>query len=380
MRTRFACCWVLLLACAGGLAQEGRAPLDVGAVDQESRKAMLAHVRGAGPPLAYVVRKFEKHDVVILGEIHQIRQSCEFVAKVLAPAYHEAGVRCLATEFLRSRHTDRVRRLLRARRFDREAIGEILRDLPWPTWGFEEYRDILEAVWELNRSLPEDAEKLEVLGLDSDWSQYESWFGGKTSGERFRERLAREENMVAVVERRVLSKKRKALVHVGYAHSVTCQGLRLATVLRQRHGQRVFQVAFHHELTPRLGPFLEKLFAEAGGEAKGFDVLGSPLASVTDEESRRLRFLERPILASLAEGYVFLAPVARLDKVTWIPGHINETNFEQARAVALKMKWIRGEQGPTARELDRRMQEVFPGASGKPGEKRAKPEKKQTGG
>ena len=166
--------------------------------------------------------------------------------------------------------------------------------------------------------------------------------------------------MISMVEKHALAKKRKALVHVGFAHSVTCQGVRLATTLRKKHGQRVFQVGMHQRWSKRLTPFLEELFAERKAPPAGFDVVKSPLAPLADRPFRQLKAVKPSVLSSMIEGYVFIAPVGKLEKVSWIPGHIDEANFKQAHGVAIKMKWIKEGEFTTPKALDARMQEVFP--------------------
>jgi len=76
--------------------------------------AYVEVVRASGrAPIRYLVDKFETHDLVLLllGEEHGIRENCEFVASVLEPLYREAGERRFATEFVRSRNSERVNRL-----------------------------------------------------------------------------------------------------------------------------------------------------------------------------------------------------------------------------------------------------------------------------
>lgn len=333
-----------ILAASGSLCAQ--------AIDREP---LLAWLREQGrDPVAYVLGKFAAHDVVLLGEHHEVRENCAFAAR-LVPELPAAGVHCLVTEFLCTRQQADVDRLVAGSgaRFD-EALGiELLRDLPWPAWGYREYLDILQAAWTTNHGRADEAPPLRVVALDSDWRQVELW--RMAEREQFAVRLRREQHMVEVAEREVFAQKRKALFHVGWAHSLTWQGVRLGTVLRRRHGPGLFQVALHHEHS--AAQLLEELFA-AHGVPVGFDVVGSPFAALAIDPPAP--GAPRLTVGRIGEGLVFLAPVAALRKVSWIPGFVDERRFEEARFVAVRRGWIGKETDVAdAAALDRRLAEVF---------------------
>ena len=337
-----------------------QAQRDVGTLGDGARAAFLGYLSEAGrPPVDYIVHCFEKHDLVLLGEVHQIRENCLFVADLVRPCYERAGVRVLASEFVRQRDQERVDRLVLGERWDQKLSTALLRDLPWPTWGFAEYQSILRAVWRLNHSLDASAEKMCVVGIDSDWSQVEMW-RSESPSERFQLLVDREQTMVSALEEGAINPGLKAIVHLGWNHSITCQGIRCGTVLRKRYGKRVFQVALHQDFGPAMRTFLEALFAKRSGKAQGFDVVGSPFAKLRDSRSPLFRRVPRFGLSQLAEGYVFLARTSDLHKVSWIPGHIDPAHFEDARFIALKMKWIKKGECKSARDLDQRMGMLFP--------------------
>jgi len=92
--------------------------------------------------------------------------------------------------------------LVTGSKYDQYLAIKIFRDHAWPTWGYKEYMDILKSVWEVYRSLPNNAEKLKVVCLDYDWSQYDTFYGPKKDDRmhKFNERLAREEHMTKTAE------------------------------------------------------------------------------------------------------------------------------------------------------------------------------------
>lgn len=310
------------------------------------------------PPAAYVAACFEGHDVVLLGEHHLIRENAGFVAELI-PVLDAAGVGVLASEFVRTSQTEAVRELVTAPKFDEAAGIAILRELPSP-WGHREYLDILRAVQAVNAAKDEDAPRFVVLGLDDEWSQAER-FRNDDQTAAMRANLAREQNMVDVMRREVFEKDRKALVHLGWAHSVTCHGVRLGTVLRKEYGDRVFQVALHHDLAKPITARIEALCAERGGDAVGFDVVGSPFASMRDASAMPFQMVRGATLKSFGEGWVFLKPVAELRRTSWIEGFIDAAHFEDARFVAEKMRWIEPGSCETPEELDARLAARFDG-------------------
>ena len=59
--------------------------------------------------------------------------------------------------------------------------------------------------------------------------------------------------MSGVLEQEALVPGRKTLVHIGFAHTVTCHGMRAGTVLFEKYGARIFQVCLHQNHPCREG-------------------------------------------------------------------------------------------------------------------------------
>ncbi len=352
----------------GKTRQNDTDALRVGELTAQSEESLLEHLREHHQSAAaFVVNQFEKHDVVLLGEDHQVADNCRFVSSLIEPLYH-AGVRTLAWEFTRSSFNDDIARLVTADDFDDELANQLLRRGPWPTWGYEEYRDILQSAWRLNRSLPPGAPRFRVIALDSEWSQHKLWFGKLDRVQVFHTIADREKHMTNVLKSETLKKNEKALVHIGYAHTLTQHGSRLGKVLTDEYGSRIKQVTLHtswrrQDGSAPLGDLLGRLATEAGGgKPIGFDVINSPLGQLTDASSGVFRFAARGgILADVSQSYVFLKPLKDLKGVKWIPGFIIEENFEQACAIADRMKWTQQQTTTTPAELDTALNQRFRG-------------------
>jgi hypothetical protein len=339
-----ALCWCEPAVCVWGeTAAGGDVVVEISDGSQTPSASYLESLRAsAKDPIDYIVSKFQKHDLVMLGEEHGVRENCLFVASLLEPMYRRAGVRRFATEFVRSRNAERVNRLVTAGEYDRKEAISIMRDYAWPTWGYQEYMDILEAVWRVNTGRPQSNPPLLIVPLDSDWSQHDLFFERTSAKERFEIMLQRERHMSAQLTEQVFASGNKALVHIGYLHSLTNQGERVGTMLRRAQGERVFQVCLHHGFAARgkasaVAQMIERVAGELGREQLGFDVVGTPFAHLRDPRNMAFTYGGKRTFRELAEGYVMLRPLEQLHPVHWIDGFIDDANFKEALEVASKM-------------------------------------------
>ncbi len=366
---------ILSLACALHLPamhclaeEQGSQNIEVSTLGAEERSPYVDHLKTAGKdPRQYVIDKFSNHDLVMLGEAHQVRENCVFVASLIAPLYHKAGVRQLATEFVSSSDQGLVDRLINADTYDKSLALEILRGNAWPTWGYQEYADIFHAVWKLNRSLESKTDKFRVLCLDSDWSQHEFWFGNMKRPEVYQTTMKREKQMTRLLKEEALESEVKTLVHIGFTHTITCHGIYVGTALTKDFGKRVFQICLHQEPPSRKGQsalvrFLETTIAENGKVPIGFDILDSVFGKLKDKKVAYWRMKPKLGFSAFAQGYVFLRPLDELHTVTWMDGFINEANFERARDVAEKMRWIKKGDVKNAAELNKQLAIRFDGS------------------
>ncbi len=322
------------------------------------------------PAVEYVSGLFDAHDVVVIGEIHEVADNCRFVADLVDAVYKTAGVRVIASEFLRASQTEQMNALLTAEQWDESAATDLMRHGANVIWGYREYLDIFEAVWKVNHTLPADATTMRIVGLDSEWNQLAMLKEG-SAAKRFKMTLDREHCMVTSLETAIATPGTKVLAHVGFAHSVTGQGERFATVLRRKYGDRVFQVALHHNFPGpgEVSPFTAMMEEILAGSPKpwGVTIKGSPLADLRRDDCLYFQMLGRgSSLDEAAEGYVFLTSVARLEPVSWIEGFVNQVTFEEAKELAIRMGRLGHEEdcpdaGALNEVLQKRLEERRPG-------------------
>lgn len=352
MRVAIGVWYVLVLSALAAGAEQPK---------EATRAAWLAsHGRD---PVAYVVGKFDTTDVVLLGEMHEQADTLAFVTSVLEPAYREAGVRLLISEFWRSADNDKLAALVTADTFDRDGAIDLMRGYAWPTWGFAEYLDIAEAVWRVNTGREAGTEPMLLVGMDSDWRQSALMAEGLTDEARMRLLLDREAHMVDVVRREALDAGRKALVHTGFAHALPIDP-RLGAKLEEMAGERVWRVCLHMSLSenqPRstVSDAIEQAMRDLGLERVGFDLTDGPIGTLRDPDSLYFTHGGDRTLADLAEGYVVVVPLERMRPVTWIDGFIDAAHFDEARQVAEKLGWVTPGSCQTPADLDAAMKRLF---------------------
>ena len=312
------------------------------------------------PPAAYVASKFQRFDVVLFGEIHEIKENCNFVAGLIKPLY-ESDVRILFSEFIPTRFNEQVAQITTAETYDESAVIEIFRQRPSPTWGYQEYVDIVKAVWEFNQTLHSDQAKFEIIGLENDWN--ESSLMNAKPEERFKIIMQRERHMTEIIRQHSLERSQKALVHIGFAHTVQ-HGIRVAAELEKRYEGRVFQIVAHQQFASSgksggITKSIESAVALSKFDAVGFDVENSRFDLLRDSGSVAFKMLGKDsTLSNLARGYVFLKPVARLTTVRWIDGFVTEATFQEALDIAKRKKWITTDP-ESASQLDKMIAESF---------------------
>jgi len=364
--------------------------VDVSSLTKADHKPFVEYLKSNGkPPIEYVVDKFKQHDVVILGEGHRVRETCEFVSDLIEPLYYQAGIRYLAMEFLKYKNTSLANQLVTGETYDEELVLDLFRDYG-EIWGYQEYMDILRAVWQVNHTLPPKAEKFIVIGLDSDWDINVLRTGRslwRLPGV-IQRMIARDKFMAKVLDWKVLKKGQKALVHIGGHHDFTryrqpivkneellCEGSpRFGCILYEKYKDKIFQIMLHRRHSspkiiitdeaksqPPLIGFLEDVLAKNGNVPVGFDVEGTPFAPLRDSKNYLFAYQNYVVFSDIAQGYIFLKPLKKLNLVSWAIGFVNKENFEQLEDFLWRRGQIQKNECQTPEELNERMKQWHDG-------------------
>jgi hypothetical protein len=293
----------------------------------------------ARPAQQYFIELFARHQIVIFGEAHNVKEHKDFIIELIPRLYHEASVRCIGWEF--SRHTDNelLKNLVTAPEYNRELALQFVRNQLAHEFNSKEHWDIMEAVWRLNKSLEPGQEKMRLIGLDMDVDFTRFFIVEKTKPydspefqEILTEILMRDKTMAEQVEKEIIEKGQKGLLFVGRCHDFTHYEFPpdvgfgrdiMGNLLYKKYGDRVFQV------WPGSGmfPIIEKVMNLRGHKPIGFDLYASPFANILSPA----RFLDAPgvPLSNIARGYVYLGPRANLHKNTPIEGFVTDEMFKR---------------------------------------------------
>jgi tripeptide aminopeptidase len=304
-------------------------------------------LRAQSPPRMsaadYVISKFADHDIVLLGEMHYMQQNLVFLRELI-PRLHAAGVHHLGYEFAHYQDQPKIDALLSARAYDEELARAILLNwhAPGRFWSFQEYLDIFRAAWELNRALPAGARRFRIVALGvpdrpQDWS-------GLRPGEHPLNAAVRNRMLGAqfydavnifwadVITRELIARGVPALIYAGAGHTYTKffhdrrqdNGIAAGNLIYNQIGERVVRINLHGSAGVSATRHVDALMREpeAPGPGTGFDLAGTAFgrAPVLDIRGYRDGRSSGFTLADIADGYVYLAPIAEWRPVTLIPG------------------------------------------------------------
>jgi uncharacterized RDD family membrane protein YckC len=340
-------------------------------LDESSLNEMADWVRERGmDPVEYAVAKAKRHPVLVFGEVHEKKEALELLHAMIPELYLRAGVTRIALEVCLAEDNEKLRRLVTGESFDRELALEIARRQPWGIWGFAEYWDVFEIVWQLNRTIPEGDPKVWVIGLDRRMDMQSVGMVGLEDNpakhcpwwEKLRvarlprvlpQVLARDARMAREIEREILEKGERGIVWVGQQHAwaspqtVSAGGIRatrMGTLLRGRHEDQVFFIWLHafdipvswvssayRGSAPAFGSAIEEIMRRSKLERAGFDTAGSALGGLRDGSSWNFHYEARLGFADLADGFVYLGPWSGYTQCTWQSGYITPRMFASAK-------------------------------------------------
>jgi hypothetical protein len=316
--------------------------------------AIAAEISQAPAPDDYILSKFARADVVLLGEDHAIRQHLAFVAELI-PDLHAAGVRNLVMEFGATEDQAALDALLAAPVYDQETARRLM--FRYNTmWSWKEYRNLYRAAWAFNRALAPGDRPFRIINMSYiyDWRGYT----GATTPQDLKRVFPRgvvDAFRADIIAREILDRGEKALVLTGTLHAFTRSGmpqtqsdsdgfcLRTYNALGNRlfrdHGSRISNIMFHQALPSRPGgaqPFvqpgggeIERLMRANGKRAVGFDLRGAAAGRIREGSYYGLCD-EDLTLADLFDGYLFLAPFESLEAATPDPAFLDADNIAKA--------------------------------------------------
>lgn len=347
-----------------------RRPIPVHPEATVKRTAAVISDTGA-PAVEYLAARAADAELIFLGEFPQVAEHAAFLAESI-PELAATGVRTIALEHLRSADQARIDAVTAwepaasgpggaADAFDTDAANMLLfrRDV---TWGFREYRDILRAAWEHNRTAPDARVRIRGLAIGR---------GPDTTPEAHEIALERHmaERLAAIVEAAedgadrqdtadpqdsaatgetilVYTSARRAVPDLPDAELRAAADVRrLAVWARTELDVAVRSILLHAPWPeqdaryglnyPATGLLDSALFSDFGADPPlpwGFDVRDTALEGMTVDPLGLRPETESTTLGKVMDGYIVLSPLSDLTAATPIPDFVRADT--EAEAVA----------------------------------------------
>ncbi|KEO73047.1 hypothetical protein EL17_15665 [Anditalea andensis] len=323
-------------------------------------------------PEQYIVEKFRTHQVIFIGENHFIKEQVELI-KDLIPVLYENGVYNLGTEFIRYSDTGMINELISGSTYSEELARQITFNSVWH-WGYQEYLDIYKAAWELNSKLAVDAPRFRIFGIEDDMDfsfvqSEEDYSNPDIMKKVFKSKGDFEENegySAYAVDKEVIEKSQKALIHCGIHHAFTgylqpiikdktligYEKERMGNLVKNKLGDRTMTVFIHGPWYDRNGydnqvlpldGVLDSLFSIRENRHVypfGIDTKGTLLGELKGINAVYQYGYTDFSLRDFCDGYIFLKPINEYRTVTPIDGFVKPENVEYIKQQELDFRHV----------------------------------------
>lgn len=314
-------------------------------------------------PLDYVLDKFENHEIVLLGEMHYIRQQVEMYHRLI-PLLPEHGINLFATEFGRREDQALIDELLGKEQFD-FPLAKLITLHQEAFWGYQEYLDVYRLIWEQNRKNPPDRQ-IRCIGLNDpyNWKLY-----NKICREQKREPNAEErkliwkdcdeKNWLRALNKYHVPGVTKVLGIMGSHHAFTryrepdfteeggrkvfagFNKVRFGNHVHEEYGDAVCNICFYDpwdslesDAPPKApgGGIIEDIISPHFSEL-AFDLKESPVGELADDSFYSLGYKDFR-LRDISDGMIYTCKLTEFKNLTPIPDFIDADNLQEFRNYA----------------------------------------------
>ena len=297
-------------------------------------------------PEKYVISKFEQYDYVFLGEYHRNTQDVALVT-ALIPDLYKNGIRTIAYEFYEYTNQEIVDSLLTAEAWNEEFLYHQLSKGPGIIWGYSEYLDFFQRVWEFNQTLTQNQVNFRIILLGAEFNPCK-----EIPFEYDPEAL-----MADIIEKEVIAKKEKVLIYCGIHHAFTtyrqpnydfAQGKlinsdngRFGNIIHEKYPEQTFTIFLHspwvsdkgwdkQQVKPVNG-VIDSVMAMLDNVPMGFDVKNTIFGSLTANDTYYAFGYDDFKLENFCDGYIFLLPYKKVKFVSIAPNFYDEYNLNKAK-------------------------------------------------
>jgi len=299
-------------------------------------------------PGDYVIKKFENHDIVFIGEYHRIKHDVDLILSLI-PLLQQNGINTLAIEFGNYEDQHLVDSLLNLPFFDRKLARQIIFNSSH-FWGYSEYIDIYRAAWEVNHTSALNAKnRFRVVNLGAVYDPCKE-------GGAWRD-IDPDIYMADVIFKEIVSKNIKALIYSGNHHAFTkyhqplydfdndtLYGLnttRMGNIIYDSLNDKVFNIYLHaawisdkgweeKSVLPVNG-VIDSVMALFNNKPVGFDVVNTPFGKLTSNNSYYAFGYPNFTLDQYCDGYIFQNSFANYKPITMEPDFITKENLAIAK-------------------------------------------------
>ncbi|WP_163308393.1 alpha/beta hydrolase-fold protein [Dysgonomonas sp. 521] len=291
-------------------------------------------------PSTYLVSKFQRYDLVLLGEDHGIKNHLDFVQDLI-PQLYRNGVTNLCMEFGAFEMQARLDSLLNADKYDEQTARDMMFYYN-VGWAYKEYTDIYRKVWEFNKTLPAGKKKFRIVNISYqyDWSE----FGLPRNPENMSKVFYRgtpDDFRTRIIEKEVIEKNEKALIYMGLVHVFTKYKMPVLKMnnddfcdydtgfvgnrLYRKYPDKVFNIMFHlpFEAKTKAKGFwgspadgaIEVIMNMNGNKPVGFDLDNTPLGRLPDNSVFSMCYNDFR-MEDFFDGYIFISPFKNMTGCT----------------------------------------------------------------
>ncbi|MFA6910995.1 MAG: hypothetical protein WCQ59_07725 [Candidatus Cloacimonadaceae bacterium] len=314
-------------------------------------------------PVDYILGKFEDHDIVLLGEMHYIRQQVELYHRVI-PLLPDHGITIVATEFGRRADQALIDELLSKEWFD-VPLAKLIALRQEAFWGYLEYQEIYRLIWQQNRVNPPE-KQIRCVGLNDpyNWKLYNQICREQNRKPNLEEikliwKNCDEKNWLTALKAYHIPGVTKVLGIMGAHHSFTSyrepsfevetdskvfkgfNTIRFGNHLYDEYGDRVCNICFYDPWdsikadAPQQAPgggIIETIISPHFSEL-AFDLQGSPVGELPDNSIYSLGY-EDFRLKDIADGMIYTCKFSEFKALTPIPDFIDQDNLQEFRDFA----------------------------------------------
>jgi hypothetical protein len=211
-------------------------------------------------PFRFVADQFNDHDVVFIGELHKRKQDLEFLNKLIPYLYQAKKINIIGWEFGAAEYQADADSVVTAADFDRRKAIAIMRRSMY-FWCYEEYLDVFKTIWQINKTIANDGDKIRFLQLNRPYDLRRLRSADKNTRLEEESKGNFDNTLPGIVEREAISKNKKILIYCGLHHALTKfhtpkifffkdKG-RAGQVLYGKYPGKIFQISLLSPYPPR---------------------------------------------------------------------------------------------------------------------------------